>query len=122
MLKRINHVMVTIPVGAEPLAIAFYCEVLGLAQIPKPASLADRGGLWLQVGDIQLHLGVEDGIARSATRAHVAYEVDDLAFWRARLEAHGCTLLDSIPIPGYNRFETRDPFGNRLEFISPDPA
>ena len=25
--------------------------------------------------------------------------------------------LESIPIPGHDRFECRDPFGNRLEFI-----
>jgi hypothetical protein len=24
-----------------------------------------------------------------------------------------------VPIPGYDRFEFRDPFGNRVEFIRP---
>jgi hypothetical protein len=44
--------------------------------------LTDRGGLWLSLGDQQLHLGVEDGIDRARTRAHLAYEVDDLVYWR----------------------------------------
>jgi len=26
-------------------------------------------------------------------------------------------ILDGIPIPGYQRFEFRDPFGNGIEFI-----
>lgn len=27
--------------------------------------------------------------------------------------------LNHAPIPGFARFETRDPFGNRLEMIQP---
>jgi hypothetical protein len=44
---------------------------------------------------------------------------DDLAAWRTRLVAHGTTILESVPIPGYDRFECRDPFGNRLEVLAP---
>jgi hypothetical protein len=43
--------------------------------------------------------------------------VDDLAFWRERLIANGRTIIEGIPIPGYDRFEFRDPFGNRVEFL-----
>jgi hypothetical protein len=39
--------------------------------------------------------------------------------WRARLAAAGVTILDSVPIPGFDRFEFRDPFGNRVEMIAP---
>jgi SAM-dependent methyltransferase len=44
--------------------------------------------------------------------------------WRQRLSEAGLEILESIPIPGFDRFETRDPFGNRLEFIQPlfDPT
>jgi catechol 2,3-dioxygenase-like lactoylglutathione lyase family enzyme len=120
-IQRLNHLMVTIPVGAEDDGRRFYCGVLGLPELPKPDSLLSRGGFWVQLGDLQLHIGVEDGIARQATKAHLAYQVVDLAAWRQRLEAAGCVMLESIPIPGYDRFETRDPFGNRLEFIHPLP-
>nr|WP_207229352.1 VOC family protein [Ktedonosporobacter rubrisoli] len=41
----------------------------------------------------------------------------DVEAWRNKLEAHGIKALDAVPIPGYARFEIRDPFGNRLEFI-----
>ena len=59
----------------------------------------------------------EEGVERHATKAHVAYAVTDLAVWRARLAAAGVEILDGIPIPGYARFEFRDPFGNRVELI-----
>jgi hypothetical protein len=35
------------------------------------------------------------------------------------LLAAGAQILESVPIPGYRRFEFRDPFGNRVEFIQP---
>ena len=56
---------------------------------------------------------------RQATKAHVAYAVNDLTFWRARLSAAGIRPEEGIPIPGYARFEFRDPFGNRVEMIQP---
>ncbi|MBZ0282372.1 MAG: VOC family protein [Anaerolineae bacterium] len=117
-----HHAQVTIPKGAEAQARAFYCDLLGLTEIEKPDSLKGRGGFWVQVGSQQLHVGTEDGIDRSATKAHLAYQVDDLDGWRAKLVAAGVKMGDSIPIPGFNRFECRDPFGNRVEFIQPAPA
>jgi catechol 2,3-dioxygenase-like lactoylglutathione lyase family enzyme len=121
MIRAIHHVQLTIPPGAEPEARKFYCELLGLQEIAKPASLAQRGGLWLRVGGQHVHIGVEDGVMRLATKAHIAYEVNNLEEWRAKLVATGTQLLDGVPIPGYKRFEFRDPFGNRVEFIEPEP-
>ena len=119
MIIGFHHVQITVPRGAEDRARAFYCDLLGLAEIPKPESLAGRGGLWLAVGDRALHIGVEEGVERTQTKAHVAYAVSDLAHWRQKLGAHGVELLESVPIPGYDRFEFRDPFGNRVELIMP---
>jgi catechol 2,3-dioxygenase-like lactoylglutathione lyase family enzyme len=115
----LHHVQITIPAEGEEAARGFYCGVLGLSEIAKPMSLAGRGGFWIAVGAMQVHIGTEDGVDRAATKAHLAYEVADLPAWRARLEAAGCAILSGIPIPGYDRFETRDPFGNRVEFIQP---
>jgi len=116
----IDHVQITVPRGAEEEARRFYVGLLGLAEIPKPASLAGRGGLWLQAGDRPLHVGVEDGLDRRATKAHVAYRVIGLDLWRERLARAGIEILDSVPIPGCRRCELRDPFGNRLELIEPE--
>ena len=117
-IVRLHHVQITIPPGAEDEARRFYCGVLRLPEIPKPAALIGRGGLWVTVGDQQLHIGTEDGVDRHATKAHLACEVTDLASWRRVLEAAGIVIHDAVAIPGYDRFEARDPFGNRMEFIA----
>lgn len=117
MILGIHHVQITVPKGSEAAARAFYCDVLGLVEIVKPAVLIPRGGFWLAAGALQLHVGVEDGVERGATKAHVAYAVRDLGAWRARLERAGIEILPGIPLPGMDRFEFRDPFGNRVELI-----
>jgi len=117
MIRGINHAQLTIPGGSEEKARQFYCQILGLPEIEKPTSLSGRGGLWLQVGDHQVHIGVEDGVDRRLTKAHIAYEVLDLPGWRAKLTALGIEIMKGISIPGYDRFEFRDPFGNRVEFV-----
>ena len=114
----VDHVQITIPTGQEQIARAFYCGVIGLPEIVKPDSLEGRGGLWVDVGGQALHIGTEDGVDRTLTKAHVAYRVEDIDFWRVKLEAAGCIILESMPIPGFDRFETRDPFGNRMELIA----
>jgi hypothetical protein len=43
--------------------------------------------------------------------------VEDLASWRSHLSAQGIVIEDQIPIPGVERFEFRDPFGNRVEML-----
>jgi len=116
-IKGVNHAQISIPKGAEEAGRAFYCGLLGLSEIEKPDSLKGRGGFWLQVGDRQIHVGTEDGVERHATKAHIAYEVDDIDAWHQFLEEHGCKIGESVPIPGHKRFEFRDPFGNRVELI-----
>jgi ubiquinone/menaquinone biosynthesis C-methylase UbiE len=121
-ITGIDHVQVTMPRDSEARARAFYGEVLGLREITKPASLADRGGVWFACGAQALHLGVEDDFA-PRPKAHPALLVADLAAARARLDAAQAPTAESVPIPGIARFEARDPFGNRLEFLqqaSPD--
>ena len=117
MIIGIDHVQITVPAQAVADARVFYCGLLGLREIEKPAALQARGGFWLQVGDRQVHVGTEEGVERRATKAHVAYAVTDVAQWRARLARGGVEILDWAPIPGYDRFEFRDPFGNRVEMI-----
>lgn len=119
MIVRIHHVQITIGPAEEAAARAFYCGILGLPEVEKPDSLKGRGGFWVALGDQQLHVGVENIVDRTRTKAHVAYQVDDLAAWRERLTAAGSLPLESVPIPSFDRFECRDPFGNRLEFIQP---
>ncbi|MEZ4517000.1 MAG: VOC family protein [Chloroflexota bacterium] len=118
-IQRLHHVQVTVPSDKEDEARDFYCGVLGLVEFDKPDSLKPRGGFWVRLGDQELHVSREDGPDRTATKAHVAYQVDDLKAWRSKLAEAGLTIGQSVPIPGYDRFECRDPFGNRIEFIQP---
>jgi catechol 2,3-dioxygenase-like lactoylglutathione lyase family enzyme len=111
-----DHVQVAIPPGAEDVARAFYGGVLGMAEVPKPAALAARGGCWFTAGTAVLHLGVEEGFA-PARKAHPAFLVTSLDEVRAALTAAGYECVDSSgEIPGVRRFHAFDPFGNRLEF------
>jgi catechol 2,3-dioxygenase-like lactoylglutathione lyase family enzyme len=114
---RLHHAQITIPSGAEEEARAFYCGVLGLEEVAKPDSLQGRGGFWLQSGGQQIHVGTEEGVDRRASKAHLAYQVDDLERFRELLGQNGIATEDGVPIPGYRRFEFRDPFGNRVELI-----
>ncbi|MGH8279673.1 MAG: VOC family protein [Gammaproteobacteria bacterium] len=117
MITGIHHAQIAIPKGREREAREFYCGLLGLKEVPKPPAQRARGGLWLQVGDRQVHIGVEDGVERKLTKVHIPYEVSDLALWCKRLTDVGIGLLSGEQIPGHERFEFRDPFGNRVELI-----
>lgn len=117
LILKVQHAQITIPKGAENQARLFYCEFLGLKEIPKPESLQARGGFWLEIGEFQVHVGTEDGFERTKTKAHLAYEVEDLDGWRDKLSEKGFEILEGVPIPNYRRFEFRDPFGNRVEFL-----
>lgn len=116
-ITGLDHAQICIPSGAEDEARAFYCGLLGLPEIAKPDALKGRGGFWMQVGDRAVHVGTEPPFDRTQTKAHLAYAVEGLEAWRERLAAEGITAEDGVAIPGYVRFEFRDPFGNRVEFI-----
>jgi ubiquinone/menaquinone biosynthesis C-methylase UbiE len=111
----LDHVHLTAPRGAEERARAFYGGVIGMVEVAKPEALAGRGGVWFQCGDQQLHIGVEDEF-QPQRKAHPAFRVHDLAALRARLEAADAPIAEDVPLPGKLRCETRDPFGNRVEF------
>jgi catechol 2,3-dioxygenase-like lactoylglutathione lyase family enzyme len=113
--RRIDHVQVCIPPGAEPQAREFYGRVLGLEEIEKPAALKENGGLWFRVADIQLHVGVEEPVAPS--KRHPAFEVEDAPAVRSYLEGRGVRTRDETPVPGTVRFSLYDPFGNRIELL-----
>jgi catechol 2,3-dioxygenase-like lactoylglutathione lyase family enzyme len=116
-LRGIDHVQVAAPAGCEATARAFYGDLLGLAEVPKPASLAARGGVWFALGTQALHVGVEEGF-RPAGRAHPALTCTDLDELAARLAAAGSPVSWDSEIPGVRRFYTSDPFGNRLEIVA----
>ena len=118
-LLGLHHVQLAMPPDEEETAVAFYAGVLGLEQVPKPSALSPRGGVWFRSGDLEVHLGVEDGF-HPAVKAHPAFLVDDLERIRARVEMSGYKAIDTVQLEGYRRVYVRDPFGNRLELIEPE--
>ena len=116
MIEGVHHVQVAAPPGCEEAARGFYGRLLGLAELPKPAGLAARGGVWFAIGGQELHVGV-DAEFRPARRAHPALLVRGLDGLRRRLEAAGVPTRDDAPIAGFRRFHAEDPWGNRVELM-----
>jgi catechol 2,3-dioxygenase-like lactoylglutathione lyase family enzyme len=107
------------PPQQEETARRFYGDLLGLTEVPKPANLAARGGVWFSGGGLRLHLGVERDF-RPARKAHPALVVENLAALAAHLERHDVEVTTDEPLAGYDRVYVSDPFGNRIELMEPD--
>jgi catechol 2,3-dioxygenase-like lactoylglutathione lyase family enzyme len=116
----LDHVQLAAPPGCEGEGRRFFGEVLGLEELPKPAALAVRGGLWFQCGAQQIHIGVETDF-RAAKKAHPAFRLTDeasLQALRTRMQAAGIATRDDREIEESARFFADDPWGNRLEFVA----
>jgi hypothetical protein len=118
-VEGLDHVQVAAPPGCEAEARRCFGELLGLAELEKPAALAGRGGAWFQAGDQQLHVGVENPFA-PARKAHPALRVqagmlDQMA---ARLDEAGATVIWDDALGDARRFYSEDPWGNRIEFLA----
>ena len=112
----LDHVQLAMPAGREGDARRFYGTLLGLAELPRPPVLANRGGCWFALPGAALHLGVEDGF-RPARKAHPALLVADLAGLLAVLDAAGHPSREDVALDGLARAFVDDPFGNRIELL-----
>ncbi len=112
----VNHMQVNVSAAQLPAAREFYLNFMGMTEIPRPAVFKSEG-FWFHAGTFEMHIGVEENVDRTATRAHPAYEVDDVAAWRKKVEAAKLPIKDQPKIPGFERFHFRDPFGNNIELI-----
>ena len=116
MISGIDHIQIAMPEGEEARARAFFTGILGLCEVPKPASLSGRGGCWFDCGAQEVHLGVEEGF-KPAKKAHPAFLSYDLDAMRAMLDAAGVDVTHQPDLPGARRIFVEDPFGNRIELI-----
>ncbi len=124
MLTAVDHVQLAAPPDSEDRLRAYYTDVLGMTEIPKPPVLAARGGCWFAAGPVQLHLGVEEDF-RPARKAHPGLRVTDIEAYASRLQERGAKVVWDDDLPGHRRFYSEDPVGNRLEFLErhhPEPA
>ena len=119
-LLSLHHVQLAMPEGHEADARAYYGQLLGLAEVAKPESLAKRGGVWFEQDGLRVHLGVENLFA-PARKAHPAFLVEGLAALGNRLAAAGYITVPDEALAGYRRLYVSDPFGNRIELLEPIP-
>ena len=106
------------PAGGEAQARAFFGDLLGIPEVPKPTELAGRGGCWFERDGLKIHLGVEKDF-RPARKAHPALEVKDLPRLIEKLKERGHAVKGDEPLEGYHRVYVDDPFGNRIELLEP---
>ncbi|MFF4651232.1 VOC family protein [Streptomyces sp. NPDC001380] len=118
MITALDHVQLAAPPGTEDALRAYYTGALGMTEIPKPPALAARGGCWFQAGTAQLHLGAEEGFTPSR-KAHPALRVTGIHAYAQRLTERGAPVTWDHDLPGHHRFYSRDPAGNRIEFLEP---
>lgn len=112
--KRADHIHICVPHDRLEEARLFYTNIIGLQLMERPDVFSSTG-YWFKVADIELHIGVEDGLPRSIR--HTAMEVSDVAVARRHLKNNGVEIVEEPVIAGRTRFAFIDPFGNRMELL-----
>lgn len=116
VVRRIEHVQLVVPTGKVDEARKFYLALLGFDEVPMPPSFEGRLiGFWCASNGVMIHIGEDAETKR--TKAHPAFEIENVAGVRQYLEGLGIRTLDEPYIPGRERFTFRDPFDNRIEFL-----
>ncbi len=113
--NRLNHIQICIPTGEEDRGREFYCGILGLEEIEKPDILKANGGFWLQLNDIQIHIGTEE--LQGVSKRHPAFEVEEIEKVRAYLLSHNIRIKEDQPIPKFYRLSFFDYWDNRIELM-----
>jgi catechol 2,3-dioxygenase-like lactoylglutathione lyase family enzyme len=105
-------------------SIRFYRDFFGMEEVPSP----DFSGpvRWLRVGDLQLHLFLDD--APAPARHHFAFDVDDFeaAYRKAReagvqVESGNYSTVRELP-GGEVQMYINDPAGNLVEINGRDAS
>lgn len=111
-LQGIHHVSINVKDVEQ--ATTFYCDVLGLEQLPRPE--LGFPGAWLRAGTQEVHLLGIDSTAPPKEQ-HFAFAVADLASVQTQLEQAGISCSKTMEIDGVClQAFTHDPSGNMLEF------
>jgi glyoxylase I family protein len=118
--RGMSHV--SFPVRDLARSLAFYRDLLGFTEQPRP----DLGipGAWLRAGDAEVHLiaGVE-GLplgepppTLNPAAQHIAFRIDDYQAAADRLRAHEIPVLEAGPTNG--QMWVQDPDGHVIELIA----
>lgn len=109
----IHHVSVV--VSDMDRAAAWYGEVLGLREVPRPSNFVTPVR-WFAMGDEQVHLIPMDQADTPSPR-HFAIHVDDCASARREIARRGGAIRETVPVAGADRFFVQDPDGNNIEVL-----
>ncbi|ASU31934.1 VOC family protein [Mucilaginibacter xinganensis] len=112
---RADHINICVPPERLEEALIFYTEIVGLRKIARPDHLFTTPGYWFDIGDIQLHVGVEP--LKPVSVRHIAFEIKNMDNALKHIKAHNVEILEEPVIPGRKRFAFHDPFGNRMELL-----
>jgi catechol 2,3-dioxygenase-like lactoylglutathione lyase family enzyme len=73
-------------------------------------------GAWYELGQMQLHLSIEDDVHNEVSDRHVCYQVADIDSASVEFQSAGVTIIpDPRPVSSQSRFFVRDPGGNLIE-------
>ena len=118
-VKRLQHTSVPMPPGGEADARAFYGDVLGMREIPKPEGLAALTVVWFAANDDgdEVHVFQERNLGPNSAAQHLCLEVDDIAGYTALLAYAGYDVEIPETIHNRPRLFVRDPFANLVELV-----
>lgn len=126
-VKHIDHI--TLVVDDLEASQQFYCDLLGMENVPRPNF--DFEGRWFQAGPTQIHLikateksglsGNLEPTERRTTRSHhLAFEVDDAEAAAAELEGKVTFVSPPKKRPdGAVQAFVQDPDGHIVELCTP---
>ncbi len=117
LIADIHHV--SLNVTDTERALGFYRDLLGLAELERPAF--SFGGAWLDAGNgRQVHL-IETTDVPDDVGQHVAFSVHDLDDAVEVLRGAGCEVSDAKSVGGTTARQAfvLDPDGNRVELHQP---
>ena len=115
-VTRFHHVSVNSNDTPVDEMVAFYRDVLGLGDVPRP-EIPGVPGHWHAVGDQELHLvgAPPTGTAIDPTGHHYCVAVDDLDAALAELEERGVEYLRAVQGESTVQIWISDPAGNTIE-------
>lgn len=129
MTLKLHHI--NLATDNVPRMERFYRDVLGLSEETAGLPRLEHRGRdpgdhsYVTDGTVQTHIAERDAkagfrtgqIVNPVDKGHIAYRTDDLAAFKARLDAHGVPYSDWRPpaVAGWRQIFFYDPDGNVVE-------
>ena len=108
-------------------SVAFYRDVLGFAELPRPPF--NFRGAWLYANGLQIHIienpaaASEEGGKIDSRKNHVAFRVDAMEPVLAGLRQHGIEFREQVNAGRAHQVFFRDPDGHQIEIaVYGDPS